>query len=107
MTDVAAANLNNVKRVTEALIAAFQKAYDEGGFEGDDYDGELPYLDGLMAAHNFHKQIVLDIAHRKSDSEPIGVTIGLLLMARDTFNRAMEREIARLPGVDPAVFGDG
>ncbi len=43
-----------VKAWTDHLVKAFEEFISE-------FDGDLDYSDGLMAAHNFHKAIVLHL----------------------------------------------
>lgn len=48
------------------------------------FDGRLDYSDGLMAAHNFHKAIVLDLVDRTDAPEWI-------VVAKATFDQSMEK----------------
>jgi hypothetical protein len=76
---VAAADPQKVRALMDHLLRAF-----------DGYVSErtTDYLDALMAAHNFHKAIVLDLAERHGLE---GRDRRLFLtMVDDTFHQAME-----------------
>lgn len=47
-----AANEPLVRSIMEHLIAAFNEFV-------DNYDGDIDYVDGFMAAHNFHVFLIL------------------------------------------------
>ncbi len=75
---LAVADPHIVKFFTEHLIAAFEAFIDE-------YPGTVDYVDGFMAAHNFHKAIV---GHLVSETgSPY-----LWELALDTFAEAIGRQ---------------
>lgn len=86
-----AADPERVRPLTEHMLRAFEQYMNEVAPEAG-----VPYIDGLMAAHNFHKQIVLDMIER-AGLEGAGdeSAIMLLRMMRDTFSEAMNREISK------------
>lgn len=75
---LAVADPHIVKLFTEHLIAAFEAFIDE-------YPGTVDYVDGFMAAHNFHKVIVGHLVSETGEA-------GLWKLALDTFEEAVGRE---------------
>jgi len=75
---LAVADPHIVRLFTEHLIAAFESFI-------NDYPGTVEYVDGFMAAHNFHKAIV---GHMVAET---GLP-DLWKLALDTFEVAVERE---------------
>lgn len=80
-----AANPERVRDLLDYLIAAFETYYNEVSPE------PVNYMDAFMAAHNFHKALVLDLCAR-TDSPPRQRSF-LLRLARDTFSQAMDKEL--------------
>lgn len=79
-----AANLDRTRKLMEHLVAAFEQYCNEVSEE------EVPYVDAFMAVHNFHKAIVLDLAHR-GEMDP-DTRRFFIQTAIDTFTEAMEQE---------------
>jgi hypothetical protein len=77
-----AANEPLVRDIMEHLIAAFNDFV-------DNYDGDIDYVDGFMAAHNFHVYLILDLENKKElDHEQ---KLFLRKVAIDTFRQGLER----------------
>lgn len=79
--EIARANESTVRALCNHLLHAFEEFYNSSPTPVD-------YVDGFMAAHNFHVQIVLDLEAR------IGMTPADQLfwrkVALDTFKKALE-----------------
>lgn len=73
-----------VRGLIAHLIAAFEAYVDE-------HETSVP--SGFMAAHNFHKAIVIDIAKRSARS--LEERRLVLTLAIDTFAQAIERELRK------------
>lgn len=74
------------------MVEHLQQAWD--AFTRDRATGrEVGYLDGLMAAHNFHRLVVFDLIARQGwdDDEPqhVATRAAFLKMARDTWTETM------------------
>lgn len=81
--DQLAANEQVVREITNHLMQAFEQ------FVNDHPDDYVDYVDALMAAHNFHVVMVLDIEQRvKANPER---QLFLRRMAIDTFKQGLER----------------
>jgi hypothetical protein len=63
LEQITRADRDIVERFTSHLIAAYEEFIDS------EPEGWVHYADGFMAAHNFHKQIVLDLEDRVGDTE--------------------------------------
>lgn len=72
-----------VKAITDRLIDTYQQYLNEV----DNTD----FVDCLMAAHNFHTAVVCHLAETSGDEYG-----SLYIMAKDTFNLRMEKEIKKL-----------
>lgn len=77
-----------VKQFTNHLIAAFEQFI-------RDYPGNVDYIDGFMAAHNFHKVV---IGHLVEETE----TPLLWNMALATFQKTAEAEMNKPAAGDPS-----
>jgi len=79
------ANEKTVRALLDHLTAAFEEFCRT-------YPGPVDYIDGFMAAHNFHCVIVLDLERRlKADPER---QLFWRRVAVDTFKLAMENKPA-------------
>lgn len=76
---LAAADPHIVRLFTEELVAAFESFI-------DDYPGTVDYVDGFMAAHNFHKAIVGHLVNETGQQM-------LWEAALETFREAVEKEL--------------
>jgi hypothetical protein len=79
VVDVAAANEEVVRELYLKLKATFEEFISER-------DGDVEFVDGFMAAHNFHKQVVLHLMDETGQSMwgPMSV---------DTFSQAVNKAI--------------
>lgn len=77
-----AANEPLVRAIMEHLIAAFNEFV-------DNYDGDIDYVDGFMAAHNFHVYLILDLENKKEMTHE--QKLFLRKLAVDTFRQGLER----------------
>lgn len=75
---MAAADPHIVKAFADYLIAAYERFIAE-------YPGTVDYIDGLMAAHNFHKAIVIHLVSETGVQEWWNVALA-------TFEEAVARE---------------
>jgi hypothetical protein len=82
---IAAADPAAVRAMMEWLVARFEEHVSEHG---------TAYMDAFMGCHNFHKAIVLDLAAR--DGAPREAQRLLLVMARDTWDDAINKELRKL-----------
>lgn len=73
-----AADPHIVKSLADHLIAAYEEFINE-------YPGNVDYIDGLMAAHNFHKAIVIHLVAETGWD-------GWWALAKGTFEEAVARE---------------
>lgn len=81
MEELTRANEKTVRALLDHLLAAFEEFYNT-------YPEPVDYVDGFMAAHNFHVVIVLDLEHRiKATPEQ---QLFWRKVAIDTFTKAME-----------------
>jgi hypothetical protein len=78
--EVVDAMLEELRQVTEVYI----------NYKADKGE-EMKFIDVFMVAHNFHKMMVQDLAHR-TDTGP---KKNLYFTARDTFAKAMDELIER------------
>lgn len=74
-----------VKAMTNHLLAAFNQFI-------RNYPGNVDHVDGFMAAHNFHKTIVLDMVKQEGD-------LGLVGAAVETFMEGLFAELERYPNL--------
>lgn len=82
------ANPKVVKALMDHLISAFEDFYNEHAENGT----EMDFIDGFMAAHNFHCVIVLDLEKRLK-LQPRD-QLFFRKLAADTFKQAMEDKAA-------------
>lgn len=81
-----AANEEEVQRITNHLVAAFEQFIDQELTAGR----TVGYLDSFMAAHNFHCSIVFHL-EREADFDPKAAQM-FRRMAVDTFGERMRKE---------------
>lgn len=67
-----------VRLLTNYLVKSYQAFI-------NDYPGGVDYVDGFMAAHNFHRAVIEDLAGRTGQADV------LFPSAAATFAEAMER----------------
>lgn len=86
MPELPAANIENVVAIVEHLLR-------QGSLEGwFATHADTPYVDLFMAVHNFHKQMVDDLARRWFEEQ--GLTPAWTYkMALDTWYQAMHQRI--------------
>lgn len=77
------ADSDMVRRLTDHLIAAYEQFINAE-------PGDVAYIDGLMAAHNFHCAVIF---HLERDAEfPPAHALDLRRIAIATFTDRMKRE---------------
>jgi hypothetical protein len=86
---VVAADRGVVEELTGRLIACYEEFISE--YLGRNPEG-MAYIDGFMAAHNFHKAIVLDLEGRNEEDDGPDRTHFLRRSAVDTMIRAFGLE---------------
>lgn len=84
----------NIQLLTEKMLSAFRETYLNA-------EEPMEFVDGIMAAHNVHKQIILDII-RRSEAGPSQQSV-LLRSVKETWIRAMDTLVARVEEEFPSV----
>lgn len=87
MSNGVTANPENVQILTNAMIAAFEATYNAGT------EGQFQFVDGIMAGHNLHKALVLDVLERSKPTKH--QRYALLAGVRETWIRAIDELIRR------------
>ena len=78
--ELASADKQNVFDIMDALKVEFERLLSLR---------DIPYVDALMASHNFHKLIIQDLADRSCDTKQAKELI--FLTAKSTWDLAMDK----------------